>query len=270
MTERPVTLPLAIRPEPFKDDLSPPTLGPFLDRLLLRSDFSCDERDALLALPFVIARIDSHRDFVRLGERVDHACLVVSGMIGRFDQTAQGLRQITAFHIPGDMPDLHSVVRPVVTSALQALCATTILRVPHAALRALAARFPAIAEALWRDCMVDTATLNQWIVNIGRRPAQARLAYLLCEMAVRVRGVTGDGAFAFPVTQAQLGDASGLTAVHVNRSLKALRDAGLVEIRSRTATIRDWSRLARLADFDPAYLLSDVRSAATASTLVSA
>jgi CRP-like cAMP-binding protein len=109
----------------------------------------------------------------------------VDGLVGRFDQNSLGARQITAFHIAGDMADLHSVVQPKATSALQALSTTTLLQVAHRDLRGIAARYPAIAEALWRDCIVDGAILAQWIVNVGRRDSKTRIAHLLCETAVR-------------------------------------------------------------------------------------
>jgi CRP-like cAMP-binding protein len=236
-------------------------LQPFLNRLMARSVLSEQERAAILRLPSRASQVHAHHDCVRMGERVDHSCLVVEGIVGRFSQNAEGHRQITALHVAGDMADLHSVVRPVGTSALQALSTATILRVPHAALRALAGRYPAIAEAFWRDCMVDAAVLSQWVMNVGRRDARCRLAHLLCEMAVRF-GKEGEPALIYPfaVTQLQLADACSLTAVHVNRTLKQLRDNGLVRVRSRTVQILDWDGLATVGDFDDEYLKADTRS----------
>jgi CRP-like cAMP-binding protein len=130
------------------------------------------------------------------------------------------------------MPDLHSVVQPQATSALQALTPTTILRIPHEAIQAITAEHPAIAEALWRDCMVDAMILAQWVVNVGRRDARSRIAHLICEMTLRYYGhpLSGRVTVNLPMPQAHLADAAGLTPVHVNRSLKALRAEG-VEFR---------------------------------------
>ena len=100
-------------------------LQPFLDRLLSRSLLSHTEQDAILDLPTSVVEVGYQKDFVRLGETVDHACFVVTGFVGRFDQNANGERQITAVHLPGDMPDLHSVVQCTATSALQALTPAT-------------------------------------------------------------------------------------------------------------------------------------------------
>lgn len=130
----------------------------FLDRLLMRSVLTEQEQNAVLDLPCHFAEVKANRDFVGLRQITDHASLVVAGIVGRFDQCRDGSRQITAVHLPGDMANLHSVVEPEATSALQALSATTILRLPHSAIRAAAARLPALAEALWRDSMVDAGS----------------------------------------------------------------------------------------------------------------
>lgn len=237
-----------------------PDLQLFLDRLTGRSVLTDDEQHAILALPCHAEQVEANRDFVRLGERVDHSCLVVAGLVGRFDQNADGGRQITAIHIAGDIADLHSVVQPQATSALQALSVATILKIPHSAIRAAAARYPALAEALWRDCMVDAAILSQWVVNVGRRDAKSRLAHLLCEMAMRVQGAPGGNRFSFlfATTQTQLADATGLTSVHVNRTLRALRHGELADVRRQEVVVLDWNGLVAAGDFDPNYLQMDI------------
>lgn len=233
----------------------------FLRRLTSRSILTDEEQQAILSLPTEAEQVRSNRDFVALGETVDHSCLVVTGMVGRFDQTAEGNRQITAVHIPGDMADLHSVVQPTVTSALQALSVSTIYRIPHSAIRAAAARFPAIGEALWRDCVVDASVLSEWVVNVGRRDARSRIAHLFCEVATRlgVAPARGEIVFEFPITQAQLADATGLTAVHVNRTLMAFRREGAMTVRGFTVRIHDWQALAEAGDFEAGYLQMDIR-----------
>ena len=232
----------------------------FLDRLTSRSVLSEQEQRQILALPVRIKQAGPNEDFVALGERVDHACFVLAGLVGRFDQNSSGERQITALHIAGDMPDLHSVVQPTATSAFQALSTSTVLQVPHSALWAISARHPAIAEAFWRDCMVDSMVLAQWVVNVGRREAKSRLAHLLCEMAHRYKVVPADNTVVFELsmTQSQLADATGLTPVHVNRTLKALAAIGTT-FHHRVVRIEDWDALVELGDFDPGYLQTELR-----------
>jgi len=237
-----------------------PDLQRFLDRLTSRSLLTREEQGAIINLSGYAEQVRSNRDFVRLGERTDHASLVVAGFVGRFDQNAEGVRQITALHVPGDMADLHSVVQPEATSALSALSTATIVRIPHEQFREAAAAYPALAEALWRDCMVDASILAQWVVNVGRRDARSRIAHLLCEVATRLGAAPAKGEimFPFPVTQSQLADITGLTSVHVNRTLQGLRGDGLADIR-HNAIIYDWDSLAKVGDFDDDYLQTNVR-----------
>jgi CRP-like cAMP-binding protein len=235
------------------------TLQRFVKRLESRSVLTKEEVSALLGLSGQIKQVAAHIDFVRLGERVDHCCLVVDGLVGRFGQNRDGIRQITCLHIPGDMADLPSVVSPKAGWALGALTRTTILSVPHAELRYLAAKHPGIAEAFWRDCVADGSLFSEWVVNVGRRDALSRTAHLFCEMAMRYeRAGQGDRrSFPLPITQPVLGEATGLTGVHVNRTLRELRVRSIVELRAGNVTIHDWEQLVSVADFDPAFLLFD-------------
>ena len=239
----------------------PSDLHPFLERLLTRSVLTAEERCAVLDLPTRADQVSANRDFVHLDQTLQHSCIVVKGLVGRFGQTSQGARQITALHIAGDAPDLHSVVQPKAGSALQALTTTTIVRVPHAALRAVAARYPAIAEAFWRDSVVDAAVLSQWVVNVGRRDARTRMAHLLCEMASRFKARLTDNraSFPFPITQVHLADATGLTPVHVNRTLKCLKELGLMTMNRQWVQISDWKALARMGEFHAGYLQIDIK-----------
>jgi CRP-like cAMP-binding protein len=229
----------------------------FVKRLVSRSILTDAEIAAILGLTGHCKPVAAHVDFVRLGEHVDHACLVVDGLVGRFGQTRDGIRQITCLHIPGDMADLPSVVSPRSGWALGALADTTILQIPHSDLRRLAAKHPGVAEALWRDCVADGSIFSEWVVNVGRRNAISRLAHVFCEMAIRCEGA-GQGdrvSFPLPITQSDLGDATGLTGVHVNRTLKDLRTEGVVELRAGIVTIHDWKRLVSVGHFDAAFML---------------
>lgn len=237
-------------------------LALFVERLCSRSVLSQEEQDAIHSLPAHASQIDAHFDFVRLGETVAYSTFVLDGLVGRFDQIGSGSRQITALHIPGDMTDLHSVVAPTATSALEALTTSTILKIPHTALRAVARKYPAVAEAFWRDEAVNSMILAQWVVNVGCRAAKSSLAHLLCEMACRykVEADAGTFRFQFPMTQSQLGDALGLTSVHINRTLGVLGGIG-TSFKGQTVCIEDWDKLCALGDFDRGYLQENIRPA---------
>ena len=234
-------------------------LSLFLNRITGRSRLSEDERRAILDLPGEVATVQNNQDLVRLGEVVDRTCLVVEGLMGRFGQTRDGHRQISAIYIPGDMPDLHSFVVPRSSWALMGLTKTTIFRVPHKAIADITERYPSLEKAFWRDCTLDAAITSEWILNIGRRAARARLAHLLCEMAVRYEqiGRFVGLEFPFPISQSHLADALGLTSIHVNRMLRSLKTAEIVGMTNHVVRISDWSALISTADFDPGYLQLD-------------
>ena len=234
-----------------------PALQSLVNRLASRSVLTDEEKAAVLSLKGHAKQLVAHIDFVRFGEMVDHSCLVVDGAVGRFGDNSDGARQITCLYIPGDMADLPSVVSPRSGWGLVTLAKTTILRIPHTELRRIAARHPGVAEAFWRDCVADGSIFSQWVANVGRKEALARLAHLFCEMAVRCEraGLGNRHAFPLPITQVDLSDATGLTSIHVNRTLKELRTRGIVTVRAGTVTIHDWDQIVTVGDFDDAYLL---------------
>lgn len=230
-------------------------LGPFLERLTSRTRLSPTEEREILSLPTRLLCFAPNTDFVRIGETPAQACVVIDGLVGRFDQNKRGERQITGLHIPGDMSDAHSIMHPGASSALHALTATTLAAVPHTALRNAAAAFPAIAEALWWECALDAAILAHWLFSVGRLDARGRLVHLICEMACRFGVAPAKGPVRFPLrmTQIQLADATGLTPVHVNRVMKGLKDHGLT-MRCKMVWIEDWATFAKIGEFDGRYL----------------
>jgi len=237
------------------DALAEGALAPWIRRLQLRTELADAELAALASLPFERRVYDTNRDFVRLGECVTRACVIVNGLAGRFDQTASGARQITALHIPGDAADLHSVPVPKSSNALQALTRTEVAHVPHGPLHTLVADYPNIALAFWRDCVVDAAILSKWSLNLGRASARQRIAHLLCELSLRYGAIGRDGLrFDFPATQIHIGDATGLTNVHVNRVVRELSEDGMARVRGGRVEILNSAALAKEGDFDAAYL----------------
>ena len=135
--------------------------------------------------------------------------------------------------------------------------------VPHEALRDLCARFPRIAGALWRETLIDASIFREWVTNVGQRPAFSRIAHVMCELVVRFQavGLAEGYSIPFPITQTEVGDATGLSNVHVNRSIQALRGQGLISLEDSTLTVPDWRRLTQAADFNPMYLHSRVAAA---------
>jgi CRP-like cAMP-binding protein len=244
----------------YSQPMSTNPLQSFVARLRLRTPLRLEEQDAVLSLPAETVRIKGHRDLVALGQQTDSSYLVVSGVIGRFSQLRNGVRQIVALHIPGDMADLCSVALPKTSWAFHALTSAEVLRISHADLIAISAQYHNIAVAFWRDCVADMAVMSEWIVSVARRPAEAKIAHLLCEMRCRYKqaGMLAlDGSYVFAVTQLQIAEVLGITAIHANRMIRSLKDRGLASVSKSAVEIHDWAGLVELAEFDTAYLHLD-------------
>jgi CRP-like cAMP-binding protein len=129
--------------------------------------------------------------------------------------------------------------------------------IPREEVERIAAERPAVGRAMWIDTFVDGSISREWIMNVGRRDAKARIAHLLCEFSLRLKvaGLGGPASYELPMTQEQVADATGLTPVHVNRTIKTLERDGLIKRPSaRSIHIGDWRSLAEVGDFDSTYL----------------
>jgi CRP-like cAMP-binding protein len=234
----------------------PSNTEPLIRKLESIGELSDQDREALASLPVQVRTLEADEDVVREGDVPSVCCLLLDGFMHRYKVLPDGKRQILALHTPGDVPDLLSLFLHRLDHNLAASVPSQAGFIPHEALRALMRRFPTVTELLWRDTLVDAAIFREWIVAMGRRPARSHMAHLLCEVFTRLRavGLTQDHACSLPLTQEELGDACGLSTVHVNRTLQELRGDGLIEFHHGRLTILDWARLQEVAEFDPAYL----------------
>lgn len=220
------------------------------------SELSADDRAAIAALPFRVKTVAEKRDIIREGGKPTESCLILEGFACRYKMLSSGRRQILSFHFPGDMPDLHSLHLRVMDHALLSVTPVRAAFIPHDAVRAIMRARSGVGDALGRHQMIDAAIYREWICNIGRRSAIERVAHLICESFVRMRsvGLASAEGFELPLTQTEIGDATGLSNVHVNRTMKELRTLGLVKTNAKVHGILNWDALQEVGDFDPTYL----------------
>jgi CRP-like cAMP-binding protein len=226
-----------------------------------------DEGDkaAIMALPFVRRTYEPSAYLVREGEPVrGHCSFVISGFAFRQKLTMQGARQILAIHMPGDVLDLQHLFLRQADHNVQALTQLKSAELDGASLKSLVRERPNVAEAMWVDGLVDASIFREWILNVGRRDARARIGHLLCEFAARADalGLGNGGRFHLPMTQEQIGDATGLTAVHVNRTLKALAAEGLITRDKGYLRFTNEGNIRAASDFSALYLHLDQTDAA--------
>jgi CRP-like cAMP-binding protein len=235
---------------------TPPELLRLIAQLETITDLSKADRDALRALPFRMRTIAERRDLIRENSQPVESCLVVEGMLCRYKMLSNGRRQILSFHFPGDMPDLQSLHLTNMDHSIASITPSKVALIPHEAVRDLARTTPTAAAALAKHGLIDSSISREWVANIGRRTALERVAHLICECFVRQRaiGLAKTSTFELPLTQSEIGDAMGLSNVHVNRTMRELRRLGLIETNGKVHGISDWEMLQETGDFDPAYL----------------
>ncbi|MBD8548314.1 Crp/Fnr family transcriptional regulator [Sphingomonas sp. CFBP 8760] len=227
-----------------------------VNKLAQRSTLSAAEAQALLDLPHRLIKADPGNYLVRNGDRTDSCIVLLSGFVYRSKIAGNGARQIVSIHLSGDLVGLQNSFLDVADHNVQALNHVEVALIPHQAIFDVTEAFPAIAQALWRDTAVDGSMFREWLLNVGRRDARQRVAHLLCELALRqeAAGLSESPSYILPMTQEQIGDATGLTAVHVNRTVQRMRSEGLINAGKGSVTITDWERLQRVGDFCRAYL----------------
>jgi CRP-like cAMP-binding protein len=220
------------------------------------ADVREDDLELLIALCDDQRTIPAKRDILTEGERPDHVHVILEGWAARYKTLSDGSRQIVAFLIPGDFCDLHVAILGHMDHGIVALTRCRVAYIPSAELDALTVNHNGLTKALWWATLVDEGVLREWILNVGRREAFERIAHLLCEMHARMQmvGLVDGNQLALPLTQEQLGDATGLTSVHVNRTLQRLRKDGLIEIGNGQLLIPDVAKLREAAGFTGSYL----------------
>ena len=195
-------------------------------------------------------------DIVREGERPKSVNLILAGWACRYKQLEDGRRQIVAFLLPGDLCDLNVFILPEMDHSIGTITPVTVAELSRDAFEELALAHPQVVQALWWETLVSAAVQREWTINLGQRSAIERIAHLICELFLRLRsvGLTEQTTCEWPITQIELADSTGMTSVHVSRTLQELRNLGLIKFKERHLTICDLDGLMRLAMFNPNYL----------------
>jgi CRP-like cAMP-binding protein len=239
--------------------LNHPVLHRVLRKLERRAPLTASDKEAVASLSFAQKTFEPGSYLAREGTIAEVATVILEGFAYRQKLTREGSRQIVSVHVPGDFVDLENSLLRVADHNVQALSRCEVAVIPVGEIIALIDTHPRVARALWVDTLIDASIYREWITNVGRRRAKQRLGHLLCEFAARMRtaGLASEEGYRLPMTQEQLGDATGLTPVHVNRSLKALEAEKLITRRRQYVGVPDWERLRKASDFSELYLHLD-------------
>jgi CRP-like cAMP-binding protein len=200
-------------------------------------------------------------DILRAKSPVTQVVVVLQGEVCSYKALPEGSRQILGFHLPGDFANLPSAMLASNDCGVVAATACVVARIRTHKLGDLMKRFENLGAAILRYTLVQCSMLQSSLTRVGRQTALQRLAHLFCELFVRLRVVdlaSENRPVLLHIVQADLADATGLSPVHVNRTLQSLRARGLIGRNPHKLEILDWEGLRQLADFDPAYLQLDV------------
>ena len=231
-------------------------IDPLIRKLERYGALSDDERRMLEKAPSRIDHYGPREEIVSEGDTPTQSCLMVEGFACRYRLLPDGARQVLSLHVPGDFCDLHSFLLKRMDHGIAAVSTCRIAKVPHDKIHQITESFPRLTRALWWDVAIDGAVFREWMVSMGRRSAYQQTAHLLCELLLRLKsvGLADDDSYELPPTQADLGDALGISTVHVNRVLQELRSEGLITLKEKHLTILDVEKLKQAAGFTPGYL----------------
>ena len=234
----------------------PDTLAPLVRKLQLWGPLNEVEQQAILALPHKVEEVLPSKYIVREGDRPTHSCLLLDGFAFRHKVLVDGSRSINAIHMKGDAVDLQNSLLGTADHSVQTLTRATVAFIPRDDIRRLAFAFPSVGMAMWYDTLVDGSIFREWIANIARRDAISRIAHLLCEFGLRLEAIGLGDRFSYqlPMTQEQLADTTGLTSVHVNRTLMDLEARGYITRTKKFVAIADWKRMEDVGGFNDTYL----------------
>ncbi len=236
-----------------------------IEKLLLklraRDDVSAEEEDILRGLVADTKEVAADVTVVRAQVDLSVSNILLEGLMCRYKDLYNGERQITELHVPGDFVDLHSFPLKRLDHNVMALVPCKIALVPHDRLYAITETHPHLTRLLWFMTTLDAAIHREWELSLGRRTSSARIAHVLCELHTRFQivGMTQGDSYRLPLTQFDLAECLGLTAIHVNRTLRELRMSRLVTFRNKNVVIENLAGLAKLAEFDSDYLYVDKR-----------
>lgn len=232
------------------------SLQKFIDRLRKHSELGEEDVAKLASLETVSRQLAPGAFSVRDGTPPSTCSLLVSGIAASHKIVGGGGRQIVGLFFAGELVDFDGLFLPSIDYNVQTIseCETSSFHCHE--LVEVIFECPRIGKALFRETLIKSAISREWMANLGRRDSRTKVAYLLCELSVRLcqSGSTEAHDFTLPLTQEQISDIIGVTPMHVSRVLKELETDGLIARERRMIRVLDWNLLASTGDFSPTYL----------------
>ncbi len=201
--------------------------------------------------------VPAHADILDCDVQSKHLVVLVRGWACKYQIMRDGGRQIVSIHLPGEICNLDSLLRVSTRRRLSRFTLSSVSAMSDCHVATFAIDWlnktiderPRIRDLFWSLMVDENAAITDRVISLGGRSSRQRVAHFLLDLLSRLEalGQAAQGTLRLPLTQEDIGDALGLSTVHVNRTLQALRDEGLVVAKGRTYTVRDRGRLQALA-----------------------
>src|SRR5580698_4881561 len=233
--------------------------NPLLRKLANFTELSTEESNVIEESTLDVHEFAAREDVISQGDRTGGVKLLLEGFACRYKVLEDGRRQIVAYFVPGDLCDLRVFILRRMDHSIGALVASKVATIAPENILKMTSNYPTLTRALWWSTLVEEAILREWIVNVGQRNALERMAHLFCELLYRFRavGLNQGLSCTLPLTQTELAETLGLSSVHVNRTLQALRRKKLITLNGGTLTIDNLPALEALSFFNAEYLHLD-------------
>lgn len=234
-----------------------PMTGRFLQGRL-RHAMADREKDLIEGLILKTEELRGEQLLLKRGDFCDYSTMLIEGLMLRTIHE-DGRRSIVGYQVPGDFVDLHAFALKRLDHDLMVIGNVTVGYVPHERLNEIMKTESHLARIFWFSTLLDAAIHREWIMKSQQLRSMGRLAHLLAELWYRLRMVElgSSNGFQTPLNQIHLGEICGMSTVHVNRCLRDLREAGIVEFRRGRITVLDAEKLKETARFEPSYLYGE-------------
>jgi len=229
---------------------------PLTNKLARLVPLSPEETAALATLQAPTRPVTHGREIISAGRKYDGVFVLIDGPAIRFRVLRDGRRQVLNIALPGDFIGFPASFFETALYSVTALNDALVSWVPFPTLFDLFQTHPRLAATLFCSFSCEAAMYTEHLIDVGRRSAIERVAHFLLELLTRLQaiGLADERSYRMPLTQELISDALGLSVPHVNRTLRRLREDGLVSIEGQIVVIRDIEALAALADFEKIYL----------------
>ena len=230
--------------------------NPLLRKLSNFAALSEEESTAVVDSCRDVREVGAREDVISQGDRTGGVKLLLDGFACRYKTLEDGRRQIVAYFVPGDLCDLRVFILKRMDHSIGAIAPSQVATIAPDDVLKLMHTYPTLTRALWWSTLVEEAIAREWIVNMGQRNALERTAHLFCELLYRFRavGLNQGLSCTLPLTQVELAETLGLSAVHVNRTLQELRRQKLITLDDGRLTIQNLRILEELSFFNADYL----------------